>query len=153
MKKIIQQKDKIIQSERNAHGWEKKGGGNPITLEDNLRAEITRLSRGYQQVLERLENSSQVATTVARAANHSPRRDEDKDGGGREIVTSVTGKASRPSSGNGKSPRNSGISQQNRPKSAGTSRTQTSITSTTSTSKNNDGTVREILVFFVDLFF
>mmetsp|Transcript_13756 Transcript_13756/g.14327 ORF Transcript_13756/g.14327 Transcript_13756/m.14327 type:complete len:855 (+) Transcript_13756:710-3274(+) len=103
LKKIIAQKEKELQNEKNTHAWEKKG---PITLEDNLRAEITRLSRGYQQVLERLENTA-VATNTNVNKPNSPRQSE---------VDSV--KLNRPLSG--KSPRGSDASQtKNRPKSAG----------------------------------
>lgn len=72
---------------------------------DNLRAEITRLSRGYQQVLERLENTT-VVTTASATKPDSPKQEE------RDIS-----KSNRPLSGKS---RNSDASQtKNRPKSAG----------------------------------
>lgn len=97
LKKMLALKDKELQQERNSHAWQKKGEN--LTLEDSLKAEITRLSRGYQQVLERLESTT-AATNASKHALSGHNEPENQK------------PSSRPSSGKSRG-------NQTRPKSAG----------------------------------
>jgi phenylalanyl-tRNA synthetase alpha subunit len=118
LKKMLTQKEKELQQEKNSHAWQKKGEN--VTLEglffsvfsashhsptpllsshaDNLKAEITRLSRGYQQVLERLETTT-AATNASKL--HQSRVDETDN-------HSAKPSSSRPSSGKSRRPKSAG---------------------------------------------
>lgn len=52
LERLLAQKDKELESERQSHAWEKSGTSG---AEGDLRDEIDRLSKGYQKVLDRLE--------------------------------------------------------------------------------------------------
>mmetsp|Transcript_15990 Transcript_15990/g.24106 ORF Transcript_15990/g.24106 Transcript_15990/m.24106 type:complete len:980 (+) Transcript_15990:164-3103(+) len=54
LRRVIAEKDKEIQKEKESRAWEQNGAH---SVEGDLREEIHRLSQGYQQVLERLEDT------------------------------------------------------------------------------------------------
>jgi hypothetical protein len=115
LRKALQQKEKELQQEKDSHGWQKKGEN--VTLEgpllrlslfsilippstESLKAEITRLSRGYQQVLERLESTTTAAQNPPKL---SQSRHEESDS------HSSKPSSSRPSSGKSRRPKSADV--------------------------------------------